>query len=43
MKSRPIPGHAKIVSVMIAPASRPGSESAITVTTGINAFFKPCL
>ena len=43
MKSRPIPGHAKIVSVKIAPAINPGSESAMIVTTGMSAFFKPCL
>ena len=39
--NRPIPGHAKIVSVMTAPAKRPGSESATTVTTGISAFLRP--
>ena len=38
-----MPGHAKIVSVTIAPASSPGSESAMTVTTGMSAFLRPCL
>ena len=38
---RPIPGHAKIVSVTTAPEKSPGSESATIVTTGINAFLRP--
>jgi len=29
MKSRPIPGHAKIVSVTMAPASKLGSDSHV--------------
>ena len=36
-----MPGQAKIVSVTSAPETRPGSDKAMIVTTGINAFFKP--
>src|SRR6058998_306555 len=33
------PGHAKIVSVRIAPPSRLPTFNPMTVTTGMNAFF----
>jgi len=36
---RPIPGQAKIVSVMTAPPMRNPTRRPITVTTGIAAFF----
>ena len=38
MNSRPVPGHAKIVSVNTAPASRNGISSPINVTNGRVAF-----
>ena len=37
-----MPGQAKIVSVTSAPETKPGSESAMIVTTGISAFLRPC-
>ena len=36
--SEPIPGHAKICSVMTAPATSSGSSSPITVMIGISEF-----
>ena len=35
--SWPIPGQAKIVSMMTVPPSRPGSASAMTVMSGMSA------
>ena len=42
-RSLPIPGHAKMVSMMIVPPSRCPNSSPIIVMTGINVFFNACL
>ena len=42
IKSLPMPGHAKMVSVTIAKAMRLPNSTPTTVTIGIMMFFRTC-
>src|ERR1700682_5282459 len=43
MRSRPTPGHAKMVSVMTAPVSTAPNWRPSTVTIGMRLFLNACL